>query len=401
MLYFFSAALPRLDSASLLQTADPTKHRKASGLTVSQLNRWYEQGHPSNRIEAAGLLLHAHDLTERGAGAGLPFPAGRQFQEFWATSLVNVHMPALYKYDCGIVLNPKHVQLLCSFYVDFTSWDHGCKRSNLGAMLGPGGRDTPYPAAMFEDMLNASLALQKPDQDSYTYNEVLVNSTAYREHLPGSVAAVYYVHRADDPGDPECAMAAHSALVEIYGLKPEDLLLLRHMPRATPAFIEHSEAARRDDTDAEQAQQASSEAEEVSSAAQEVSSAEPGATACKALVPGLADDWCVAACTTTRDCPGGTCECDEPTDAASEDFPPSKQDSDGCTACGNGNNCCGQGGTWFGNCPAEHSWEDGNAACKKLLAEPSRKHVLQRRSRSRREWRDLWWAALTPGHNHT
>ena len=60
---------------------------------------------------------------------------------------------------------------------------------------------------------------------------------------------------------------------------------------------------------------------------------------------------------------------DAPTDTASEDLPPSNQDNDGCTACGSGNNCCGEGGTWFGHCPAQRSWEDGNMACKKLLGE--------------------------------
>jgi hypothetical protein len=43
----------------------------------------------------------------------------------------------------------------------------------------------------------------------------------------------------------------------------------------------------------------------------------------------------------------------------------------GCTACGKGNNCCGEGGSWVGSCPALHSWEEGNTACKKLLSEGS------------------------------
>ena len=42
----------------------------------------------------------------------------------------------------------------------------------------------------------------------------------------------------------------------------------------------------------------------------------------------------------------------------------SKQASaDECTTCGPENNCCTEGGTWEGKCPAQHSWEAGHAAC--------------------------------------
>ena len=285
------------------QAADPPKQHKprtssTSRVTVAQLNRWYEKGHPSNQVESAGLLVHAHDNTERVGVGKLAFPSGAQFNQFWATSLVNSEMPALYQYNCGIVLDPKYVQLLCSVYMDFTSWNDGCNRTNLAQLL-PGNtwaRDTPFPPAMFENMLNASLGLQN---GGYRYNEVLVNSTAYRENLPGSVAGVFYVHRADDPGDPECAFAAHSALVELYGLKPEDVLLLRHTPRATPAFVMHAEAAKKDE---KQARETAKEGEKQEEAA-------AGDISCKVLAPGLTDAWCVAACVAAASCPREICEC--------------------------------------------------------------------------------------------
>ena len=339
------ALLPENQPASLrspplqlrLRAADPPKQHKPSSVTVAQLNRWYENGHPSNRVESAGVLVHAHDNTERQGVGNLAHPSGGQFNQFWATSLVNTQMPALYQYNCGIVLDPKYVKLLCSFYMDFTSWSSGCNRTNL-AQLRPDlqARDTTYPPEMFKDMLNTSLGMQK---GGFKYNEVLVNSTAYRESLPGSVAGVFYVHRADDPGDPECAMAAHSALVELYSLKPEDVLLLRHTPRANPAFILHSEAASKEEKEAKEAKKLAKEAvgegEE-----QEQGEAATGNIKCKVLTPGLTDSWCVAACSAVATCPRDVCECDA----------------------------------------------------------TSRKFLRQRRSQH--EWRDFWWSALTPGHNH-
>jgi len=37
--------------------------------------------------------------------------------------------------------------------------------------------------------------------------------------------------------------------------------------------------------------------------------------------------------------------------------------TDECATCGLDKNCCSKGGTWEGKCPAQHSWEEGNAAC--------------------------------------
>ena len=350
-----------LQSASLQlrqQAAGPPKQHKPSSVTVAQLNRWYEKGHPSNRVASAGVLVHAHDNTERMGAGNLAQPSGGQFSQFWATSLVNTQMPALYQYNCGIVLDPQYVKLLCSFYMDFTSWTEGCNRTNL-AQLTPGAsedegrkvanwaRNSPYPPEMFEDMLNTSLSMQNQQTASFRYNEVLVNSTAYRESLPGSVAGVFYVHRADDPGDPECAMAAHSALVELYGLKPEDVMLLRHTPRATPAFILHSEAARKEEKEAKKAKKAEKAAAEEQEQAQgaqgEQGEAATGEIKCKVLTPGLTDEWCVAACSAAANCPKDVCECD--------------------------------------------------ATSREVL----RQRLGQRRSQ--REWRDYWWSALTPGHD--
>ena len=347
-LVWAGALLPENEPASLRspslqlhqQAADPPKQHKPSSVTVAQLNRWYEKGHPSNRVASAGVLVHAHDNTERLGTGNLAQPSGGQFSQFWATSLVNMQMPALYQYNCGIVLDPQYVKLLCSFYMDFTSWTEGCNRTNL-AQLTPGAsedggrkvanwaRNSPYPP---ESMQNQQTA-------SFRYNEVLVNSTAYRESLPGSVAGVFYVHRADDPGDPECAMAAHSALVELYGLKPEDVLLLRHTPRASPAFILHSEAARKEEKEAKKAKEAAGEAQEQVQGKQ--GEAATGEIKCKVLTPGLTDEWCVAACSAAANCPKDVCECDA----------------------------------------------------------TSRKFLRQRRSQ--REWRDYWWSALTPGHSPT
>ena len=39
------------------------------------------------------------------------------------------------------------------------------------------------------------------------------------------------------------------------------------------------------------------------------------------------------------------------------------QEASACTSCGESNNCCTAGGSWFGQCPDQHSFEDGHKAC--------------------------------------
>ena len=45
----------------------------------------------------------------------------------------------------------------------------------------------------------------------------------------------------------------------------------------------------------------------------------------------------------------------------------SKTAADECYTCGLEKNCCNPGGTWFGKCPGEHSWEDGHDKCKEIM----------------------------------
>ena len=100
--------------------------------------------------------------------------------------------------------------------------------------------------------------------------------------LPSSVAGVFFSDL--DGGDPTCAMNAHQELVRAYGLKPNDVLLLKHTPGGTPAFVEH-------------------DPEDVADI--------PGGS-CKAIQDnGIVEDpWCVSNCAVDN-CPEAWCECDE------------------------------------------------------------------------------------------
>ena len=72
--------------------------------TLDEINKIYEEGHPSNDLSgpgAAGLVVHMHDLTEQkqflpGDSAQWQGPNG-----FWASSIINRKMPGLYMPPTG------------------------------------------------------------------------------------------------------------------------------------------------------------------------------------------------------------------------------------------------------------------------------------------------------------
>ena len=99
--------------------ASSTNTTTFKALSLKEINRIYETGTPSNIVRRAGLVVHMKDDTEQFGPGGLVHPGGRQFQEFWATSIVNKNMPGLYKDSCGVIIAPQAVDVMCSFPKDY------------------------------------------------------------------------------------------------------------------------------------------------------------------------------------------------------------------------------------------------------------------------------------------
>lgn len=277
-----AAALAPKPDLSLAPEPEKAPERKAhvsharSLITLEEINKIYKNGHPSNHLPTAGLIVHMHDDTEEYGAGRLFRPGDRQFQKFWATSVVNENMPGLYKNDCGVIINHNFVELLCSFYQDYTSWNAGCDRDFL------------YEPDRLEEMLNKSLALQKGGAAGFDgkYNEVLISSKTYRDNLPGSVAAVFYTDVDGNDAQPDCAVNTHKEIVSSYGLEEEQVLLLKHTPGGSPGFVEHD-----------------------AQAAEAAARALPGGT-CVSITDSVEDEWCRSNCA-VNNCPETMCKCDE------------------------------------------------------------------------------------------
>ena len=270
-----SSPVAEQQAASLSPAPDAASSKNTTtfkALSLKEINRIYETGAPSNIVRRAGLVVHMKDDTEQFGPGGLVHPGGRQFQEFWATSIVNKNMPGLYKDSCGVIIAPQAVDVMCSFPKDYTSWNVGCEKDFL------------FKPDKLEAMLNRSLELQKAGAGGYDgrYNEVIINSSKYRSSLPSSVAAVFFSDSDMGGADPSCAVTTHRELVRAYGLKPQDVLLLKHTPGGSPGFVEH-------------------DPEEVADI--------PGG-ACRSVQDNVEDNWCMSNCA-VGNCPEAMCECDE------------------------------------------------------------------------------------------
>ena len=92
---------------------------------------------------------------------------------------------------------------------------------------------------------------------------MIIRSDVYRDLLPRSVAAVFYVNENNSA----CAIQTHQLIVNLYNIDPGDVLLLKHTPGGSPGFAVHEvpaevSAPKQTNPLAEAAQPAPAEAED-------------------------------------------------------------------------------------------------------------------------------------------
>ena len=213
--------------------------------TVHRLNELFEAGHPSNSVARAGLVVHQHDNTEGWDAAIYRPQTDSGFAERWSTSLVSRLFPGTYNEECGIIIDPSSVRVLCSYYHDMVSWSSGCASVNTRMDQPPSKpSEVPYSPDKLKDMLEMSSEIQLRNHSAATkelwrrgngepntgeasfwqgkYNEVVIDGKYYTASLPRAVAAVFYVEGGDSDG-PACAERTRSAIMEKYGVDERQL----------------------------------------------------------------------------------------------------------------------------------------------------------------------------------
>jgi hypothetical protein len=219
--------------------------------TVTSIRKAYNHGKASNDVARAGLLVHCFDGTESMDTPWKPCTTGtcQQFQWWWSASFINLVQPDLIG-TAGIILAPEHAKVECSWDTDMGSMNSGCgDKKHLDGT----SEHTPYPPSRTGDMLNVSMM---PDSAQHqagkalgvpVYNEVVVNSTWFIDHLPGSIEAIVYFEDgqseprvnaggvvAKDTRDTDklAAYTTYVALLDAYNLTEKQIPLLT-MSRGT------------------------------------------------------------------------------------------------------------------------------------------------------------------------
>eukprot|EP00908_Phaeocystis_cordata_P010647 Transcript_21500.p1 GENE.Transcript_21500~~Transcript_21500.p1 ORF type:complete len:284 (+),score=27.11 Transcript_21500:380-1231(+) len=193
----------------------------------------------------------------------------------WAGSIISRSVPGLYNTDCGVIVAPQAVQVLCSYYADFTSWNEGCGMDDIvgsvhgHAMSRPPSRprNRPYDGPdQLKEMLEMSLELQngcaampreewgtrgerrtrarrrrlraegngEPERwdvwDGY-YNEVLINRSWYAARLPRAVAGIFYLSGGWEEEDSrQCAQRTLDRMRAQYGDAAADVSVFALTP---------------------------------------------------------------------------------------------------------------------------------------------------------------------------
>ena len=246
---------------------------RAQRQSLAAINRMYKNGVPSNTISRAGLFVHQHDSTEQWDKP--VYDVSCESWPHWAGSIISRSVPGLYNTDCGVIVAPQAVQVLCSYYADFTSWNEGCSMDDIvgsvhgHAMSRPPSRprNRPYDGPdQLKEMLEMSLELQngsaampreewgtrgerrtrarrrrlraegngEPDRwdfwDGY-YNEVLINRSWYAARLPRAVAGIFYLSGGWEEEDGrQCAQRTLDRMRAQYGDAAADVSVFALTP---------------------------------------------------------------------------------------------------------------------------------------------------------------------------
>jgi hypothetical protein len=222
-------------------------------VTLESIRDRYNDGMASNDVAKAGLLIHCFDGTENVDAPWKPCTSGacRQFQWWWSASFINLVQPDLLG-TAGIILSPKYAKVECEWDTDMGSMNSGCgdKEYNDGS-----GEHNPFPPDRLAEMMNISMV---PDSAQHkagealgvpVYNEVIVNSTWFIDHLPGSVDAIVYFE--DSQAEPRvnaggvvakdtrevdklAAYTTYVALLDAYNLTEENIPLISMTRGAYP-----------------------------------------------------------------------------------------------------------------------------------------------------------------------
>jgi len=231
-----------------------------SSAIVHGINRRFADGHPSNRLDRAGLLVHVFDYPECWLPKQLPWALRNDTtacseRDHLSASFMSASAPFRYQrrfHTVGMIISPASASVLCSYAADGDSDlapAGGCRRAQCSGNQSGWYRTCPFPPDHLRDMLLAAAQRREsfernpaPSMRSrfaatavaggpfLNYNEVILARAPWMRRLPSNVEAVVFFGRdidfAGSHGDVRDAQRVHAAFLERYGASVEHVPLV-------------------------------------------------------------------------------------------------------------------------------------------------------------------------------
>ena len=238
---------------------------------VDEINRRFREGIPSNSLATAGVLVHEFDKLEDWEHDQPWKTCSKSSENSWCTdqakhescTLINKDLPHLFVEapntaaddpsdgSMGFILSPRVTEILCSFYADGGTQgqpDGGCFHTLHDGIKKPVPKCNPQPAGCDQAQFNAKAGVILPAvgcgrywncafvgtemlgdmmrtqqrENSGKYNEVVVSSKFWDDHLPGIIEAVFFISTE------EKARAVHRNFLAAYGKTRHEVPLVQY-----------------------------------------------------------------------------------------------------------------------------------------------------------------------------
>jgi hypothetical protein len=205
---------------------------------VDRLNARFCNGHPSNQLDEAGVLMR--QIHKGAQKPWLPSSQAKRADRF-PSSLVNQHLCVLHNSEPGFVVSSA-VSLLCYYHSDGASDGKTCSTPGVSPECIPGcwkaagwsWGNAQHPALWCERPSNTLPrgrlygCAWKPDnlegmvqshleRGGGGHNEVVIDAHSWMEQLPGAIEALFFIKQSDAGH----VKGLRANIMHTYGLREE------------------------------------------------------------------------------------------------------------------------------------------------------------------------------------
>lgn len=202
---------------------------------IDELVQRYANGHAADKVETAGVLVHQFDFTGSKDKPWYPGPGVDRM----STTLASAKMSSLFNPTRGGFLVDPVVGdkiMFCSWAEDGGTANRNCPGNMAAWNCLPGCWDEQPHWCSDEQNWNCPFQpsrlkamCERHEEVGHGYTELVLNGRAWRQHLPYTIEAVFYLARSTAQ-DITTTKSIHAGFLSKYGLTEDEVPLVRFDP---------------------------------------------------------------------------------------------------------------------------------------------------------------------------